>query len=758
MDNQEILQALELAAVDNNSQIQSMKVVLDKGNNADTEVTKAYFLSNEAIKFRHEGEIDSIPPELYLADVTNHGHTILVYYSASGSGKTSELVGSSASRGAHLAIVATVDDPTDKQYDQFESDAVRNVPRNGMGSVGVMTTEMTSPCSQESGLGADSIYEKNLDRFVNKAAADQAILPGLVSLIESAKTHLLSVVQAAEDSKQPLKLVLAIDEASSCPRVIRGVLRFPEHIKSVVEDAIFRGLDHSCTVDLKISIAGTGVASSTIGSLPGNFLTTGPYHEDHYEQVINHNLREEPLELTVPWSTEIERILSFTTIETNLPVVAKLMENGRLASITLAVLRKYGTDKIELKEGKLVNDIVWLFMKSNGMHSLLGNKKLKQIVAASALAVHLFSEREDFQVQVPQSSPDVAAWAQEMNFFSFATKECCVRDLVKKYGLLEPSTPVEKGHRGLMINPPVKMTTPQQLVAAFMLGLDLDSMLEPTWFGFELMSTHFVKCALAASAAVCFEKRPPVADTLALLGFGLDPIATTTSVRDTWTKLEDWVAVFTDEDGYNDYFFSTRQVKVGLKIVEAENEPNFELLQIEKKLKDAIMKATPLVRTDSVPPVGSVPPIACINEGNSDLCDGIVTFWAMHKTGRFAEKLSIMVQAKDYHDTSTLDVHKLNKHAQTMSNKVLDGVFGKQRLLCVASTSASLLATSQVSIEREFLPFVFNMGNLLSQLLSQLKSQRFQSNRIAKYACFCDKYGKENQARISRKRKSPDAE
>lgn len=327
--------------------------------------------------------------------------------------------------------------------------------------------------------------------------------------------------------------------------------------------------------------------------------------------------------------------------------------------------------------------------------------------------------------------------------------------------MLEPSTPVEKRHRGLIINPPVKMTTPQQLVAAFMLGLDLGSVLEPTWVGFELMSTHFVKCALAASAAVCFEKRPPVADTLALLGFEVDPIATTTSVRDTWADLENWVAVFADTDKQNDYFFSTHQVKVGLKIVEAENEPNFELLQIEKKLKDAIMEATPLVRTDSVPPMGSVPPIACINEGNSDLCDGIVTFWAMRKkTGRFSKKLSIMVQAKDYHDTSTLDVHKLNKHAQTMSNKVLDGVFGKQRLLCVASTSDSLLATSQVSNEREFLPFVFKTGNLLSELLSELKSQRCQSNRIAKYtyACFCDKYGQENQAQISRKRKSPDAE
>ena len=137
-------------------------------------------------------------------------------------------------------------------------------------------------------------------------------------------------------------------------------------------------------------------------------------------------------------------------------------------------------------------------------------------------------------------------------------------------------------------------------------------------------------------------------------------------------------------------------------------------------------------------------PIACINEGNSNLCDGTVTFFAVKAVDRgFVEKkFSIMVQAKDYDEKTGLDATKLNEHAKTMANQVLDGVFGDLRLLCVASGSESLLAARAVD-PRDFLPFKFKSGVLLNRLLAKLQSQRSQSIRVEKYACFCDENGRE---------------
>ena len=745
-----ILQALERAAGDDSSKIQSTKVVLEKKGGA-TEYTKAYYICHgSTIKFRHEGVEDKRPPVLCLRDLSDKSGKVLVYYSSSGSGKTAELVGSSASRGSHLAIVMAVEDPDEEQYNHMEDFADYNP---------VPTDELTSPSSQEIGMKKPARDAAMHDRKIDRLVADLAIGEKLKTLIAEKQQQLLPVVQAAVDSKQPLKLVLAIDEASACPRVIRGILRNPQYLKTVVEDA-FTDVTSSKTFpsafpfDLEISIAGTGVASSTIGSLPDNFTILKPYHEDNFETVINYNLEKAPLNLVVPWSFEIERFGSLTTIEERFPVLATLMCNGRLASISLAMLREYAENRKEIKEATLVDAIVHRFMKSNGMSQLLENAEEKRVVAASALAVHLFSKKKEFKVQVPKTNSKVAEWAQSMDFFSFSNDACSLRDLVKTYGLLEPSGEIKREHRGSIIAPPVKMTTPQQLIAVVMLGLDLSSMLEPTWFGFELMSTHLVKCALAASAAVCFEERPSAKDTLALLGFQSDPLATAGSVKETWNELENWAPVFTSAgESAGSYYSSTRQLKVGLKIVETEYQKS-ELLQIEENLKKSIMSATPRVMT------GSVPPIACINEGNSDLCDGIVTFWARDfENPGITKKLSIMIQAKDYHENSTLDAKKLNNHAQTMSNTVLDGVFGDLRLLCVASASASLIATRAVQFEREYLPFAFNKGELLSDLLSKLKSQRSQSDRIAKYACFCDETGdKINGAQVSRKRKSPGAE
>lgn len=165
----------------------------------------------------------------------------------------------------------------------------------------------------------------------------------------------------------------------------------------------------------------------------------------------------------------------------------------------MAALQELSNNGNELKEGILAQNVVKLFIGSNGMNNLGADGQRE--AAASALAVHLFRRFPQFAVDVPKSSAGVAKWASDMKFFDFATS-FTVKKLVQTCGLLEPGQPVDVFHRGATIAPPLKMTPPPQLVALFILGLELDSMLDPTWFGFELMSTHIVKCAISASLAI----------------------------------------------------------------------------------------------------------------------------------------------------------------------------------------------------------------------------------------------------------------
>lgn len=123
------------------------------------------------------------------------------------------------------------------------------------------------------------------------------------------------------------------------------------------------------------------------------------------------------------------------------------------------------------------------------------------------------------------------------------------------------------------------------------------------------------------------------------------------------------------------------------------------------------------------------------------MCDGIVTFNACKGKESRRRRVSIMIQAKDYHGNSRLDTTKLNKHAKTMNNKVLDGVFGSPRLLCVASGHESSTETKTDVMPRDYFPFEFNQGELLSHLLVSLQSQRSQFYQFEKYSCLCDEDG-----------------
>jgi len=169
-----------------------------------------------------------------------------------------------------------------------------------------------------------------------------------------------------------------------------------------------------------------------------------------------------------------------------------------------------------------------------------------------------------------------------------------------------------------------------------------------------------------------------------------------------------------------------RLVRVELAIKET-------YLQVDKSLYKAIESM--LNDSDTF-----AAPIACINYGNSDLPDGIVTFYAKQRDPNSEpKKWSIMIQAKDYHSRG-VDAKQLNEHAEKAGGKLLDGLFGEKRLLlCVAGTT--VLCKKATTTQRNYLPFAFQHGKLVEDLLASLTEQRSSQSRVETFACDCGEDG-----------------
>jgi len=587
------------------------------------------------------------------------------------------------------------------------------------------------------------VPEKDVDRQIlrrrmeNKSIAMSAMIEPLKNLVSGSKDALEEVVGAAKNQRLPLQVILAIDEGSKCTRILRGILRFPDIVKDMVCSTLSDGLDVDVTeadIDVQTSVAGTGVASATIGSVAPNFVIVTPYHEldAGKHKVYAKELRNMKQKLNVPWRSDFVRIDNFEVIKTQLPVVAMLMENGRMASIAISQLRAYEEDA-PVNESHLVDNIVRRFMRSNGLNPLVGkeNATKRQAVAAAALAVHLFSSLSDFALSVPERAK-IDSFARKMKFFTFdslVSGLVSVRQLVVDYGLLEPSDTLIKADQvDTKITPPLQMKTAQQLIAVHMLGISLTEMLDPSWIGFEAMSTHFVKCAIAASVAVPMEKRPSLQRVLKTLGFQVDNNATHQDVCGLWEEMDSWCAVAASPlpSEMTPFHWETRQLRVELAIKET-------YLQVDKSLYKAIESM--LNDSDTF-----AAPIACINYGNSDLPDGIVTFYAKQRDPNSEpKKWSIMVQAKDYHSKG-VDAKQLNEHAEKAGGKLLDGLFGEKRLLlCVAGTT--VLCKKATTTQRNYLPFAFQHGKLVADLLASLTKQRSSQSRVETFACDCGEDG-----------------
>jgi hypothetical protein len=459
-------------------------------------------------------------------------------------------------------------------------------------------------------------------------------------------------------------------------------------------------------------------------------------------------------------------------LETCLPVVATLMQNGRMGSIAIAEMKLLESIGGPITEATLVDKIVRRFMLSNGMQSLAieGKEDSKRAAAALALAVHLFQSK--LKTQPPDNPSEFHKWATNMLFDipinpAVESFGVTVKKLVVTYGLLEPDGAHIESKTGHMISPPLIMAESQQLVAAHMLGVSVAGMLQLSPWRFEVLSTHFVKAVIAASCALTFEERPSLQDALKTIGFNIDLKSTSLSVQKQWKELANRTVVGWEKDDHNLKVASheTMAFAVELRIVEKggddekesdSNKQEGNHLQIDSNAAQVLqrMDEDEVMKTGTGTPKFCTP-IAFVNCGNSPLPDGFVTFYAVQKNPDKPEeqqpweKWTIMIQSKDYFGTS-IDASSLNKHAERTRDSALDSVFGTKRLLAVASGHRSLVASLPVKIQREFLPYQLSAehSTLMKDLLKLM--ERNEKSRIEKFAI-----------RIplpDRKRKQPDSD
>ncbi|CAB9518085.1 expressed unknown protein [Seminavis robusta] len=179
-------------------------------------------------------------------------------------------------------------------------------------------------------------------------------------------------------------------------------------------------------------------------------------------------------------------------------------------------------------EGKILDDVCQLFIASNGLYDLVETPIRQGPVAACCFAMLLF------QCTKEQEQPMVLETDEELNAFMssfgcgfefdkqvsevFANSSTHARFLLlSKYALVEPN-PASKTERGKAIDNPFMMRPAQQLIALRLLGINLSALVSSNPFGFEVLSTHTMKTALAASSAVAWERRNSVKETLEVVG------------------------------------------------------------------------------------------------------------------------------------------------------------------------------------------------------------------------------------------------
>lgn len=673
---------------------------------------RCYFLASHGVDFRHEGNTGFMPTRVYVRDLSRWvRQRVAVFHSASGTGKTVELASSAATRGADFTIILQFEDDIDAKYNEFEFTNWKLKAERNMAALSKIKEKI------------QTLLEDNRDQFHDMILAKQGVF----------------------------RFVIAIDEASSCRILARALICDAAYFSNELTNLIVKQTlpDGICPeLEVSFSVGGTGAPTNSIGSLPSTFQVIEP---------------TAALAAGIYWKASLKEIgfRDPDQLKEDLPILGCLMENGRMASIAICLLRQQIRESSmpnarSLQEADLVDTIIEAFMYSNGLSGLdLDRGKEKAAAyAACAFAVLLFQwDRE-------RPSPSLTSKERNKYLFKFKSgvefiditsnpydKERIVKDLVVRYGLLEQNdqSPRKIGGGRFYFVDPFRMRPSQQLVALQLMGVRAREMVASNPYGLEVLTTQIIKVALAATSVIVESKRPSVMATLAKIGVKTNSSIlheSTSNILSTLDSLKVVPHYFKNERTVMDTSYRTHLMKVELEIFQREGK---KMVMIDAAAGNRLEKITQQNQYSRSMKNVFHPPIACINYGNSSLADGFVSCIVKNDQDQVFQ-FTIMNQSKDKHTTTSgLHISGLNSHADRCADPVLDGLFGEKRLLCVSTPRDYVSNQNKCRIKRKFASYVLLNCEILGLLMRDLNLQRSKEGRKRLNGAIYDSEGRKIQ-------------
>ena len=273
--------------------------------------------------FRHGGNLAKIPPYVYLRPPSEND-CVHVYNQHSGVGKTVELCGSAYLRKAHLTIYHQGNPDYEIQIEEIQPSEKKDAK---------------SKFYEARKKAAQHIIERIIEEAVER---NQTVFDALES-------------RASQTTEEEFKLVLAIDEASTCRNLVRAVLQ--NHVDFGNAAATkFKSLfdDWSLNVKVLFSVAGTGGAPADIGPLPDNYTIIPPLISEAPEKVYDALCVQFKLATVLP---------SYDELSKKLPILSTFVRyNARFASIVVRVLAAEMQNNMDASEqGPLIRCVVRMF-------------------------------------------------------------------------------------------------------------------------------------------------------------------------------------------------------------------------------------------------------------------------------------------------------------------------------------------------------------------------------------------------------------
>ena len=646
-----------------------------------SEQGKTHFVRTGDVEglFRHGGERDAIPPLVYVT-VAGCDDMVHVYNQHSGVGKTVELCSSAYIRGAHLTIFHE-----GSEEDDIEMDHER--------------------------LSAQDLY------IARKTVAEMKVKAIVGDAVARNNDIFYALKERCGISKE-LKLILAIDEASTCRTLVRAITRDPDDLGVAAALEIQRLLGWEVKISVRFSVAGTGSAAADIGSKPKHFFIVTP------------SISRSPESVYEALRGEYRNLPTYKELKGRCPVLFTFVQyNARFCSIVLKVFPKEGGGG-HYTDGLLVRKVVESFLKSNGISDIAGNSEELARAGARTLAVHLFQKEE----RVPENEKERRELADSYDYgvslqaTKLKQKET-MTELIHKYGLVI-ALPFGNDHQR---KKRYTVDSAMQLLSFFMMGLSPEiDLLESSSFGYEVLSTHIVKCAIASTLEIPEGVRPSIQAALKEIGFGLNnPHATISSEDDfadyaLWESLGRMIAIHGEYDVQYRETRQHRQEMVRKKVEQqqfhvlgvagfvARDVGGEEYLLVDRELIDELHGMQPCSMGNRF-----WPPLATVAKGSSPYADGYVSFLA--KGSGPLTLCTIMVQAKDYF-SSSINFKELKENVERCRSQEISLAFGKCRLMCVASRHDKMVGDCEHF--RDFIMFSTNKSSLLSDLMDALDAQR----------------------------------